>query len=127
MKTALFIITMMFALALAGSSPDWESCCSGSVWLDLNVTDSESVITQFSYGILLLSLVALLCFVNVLLYVTIQYLIQVVHLELKYPRLIRVINYYKKVNLLYIVVEAFMCLVCLLTLIFFSLKCLYSI
>ena len=94
--------------------------------LDIDPTQLNTNLSNYAYGVFLLSLVALLCFINVLFYITIHYLIQVRNYELKYPKLNKIINLYKKVNILYIFIEALICFVCLILIVFFSLICVYT-
>ena len=96
-------------------------------WLDIDPTQFNTNFSNYAYGVFLLSLIALLCLINVLFYITIHYLIQVKNYELKYPKLNKIINYYKKFNLLYIFIEALICFVCLTLIVFFSLVCLYTL
>ena len=63
--------------------------------LNLNVDDTASNLTQISYGFFLLSLVALICFINVLGFMITYILIQQGNYEQKYPKLRKFINYYK--------------------------------
>jgi hypothetical protein len=44
--------------------------------LDINISNSDSDITQLAYGIFLLSLIAILCFINILGYFMAYYFIQ---------------------------------------------------
>lgn len=88
--------------------------------LNINVNDSDPVITQFAYGVLLLSLVAFCCFINIAGYVLIIYLIQKSDYETKYPKFAKVINYYKNVNLIFLSIEIILCFICLTLLISFS-------
>lgn len=89
--------------------------------LDINVDDSDPIITQFAYGVLLISLVAFFCFTNIAGYVIVVYLIQKSNYETKYPKFTRLINYYKKVNLIFLSIEIILCFICLILLISFSL------
>ena len=89
--------------------------------LNINVDDSDPTITQFAYGMLLISLVAFFCYINIAGYIIIIYLIQKSEYEIKYPRFARFINYYKKVNLVFLSIEILLCFICLTLLIFFSL------
>lgn len=89
--------------------------------LDINVNDSDPIITQFAYGILLISLVAFFCFINIAGYVIVIYLIQKSDYETKYPKFARLINYYKNINLVFLSIEILLCFICLILLIFFSL------
>lgn len=61
--------------------------------------DSDPIITQFAYGVLLISLVAFFCFTNIVGYLIVIYLIQKSDYETKYPKFARLINYYKNINL----------------------------
>jgi len=87
---------------------------------DMNVNDSDPIITQFAYGVFLISLVALFCFINILGYIISYYLIQKGNYELKYPKLKRLINYFKRVGLVYLIIEGLLCLTCLILLVVFS-------
>lgn len=89
--------------------------------LDINVSDSDPIITQFAYGVLLISLVAFFCFTNIVGYVIVIYLIQKSDYETKYPKFTRLINYYKNINLVFLSIEILLCFICLILLIFFSL------
>jgi hypothetical protein len=89
--------------------------------LNINVNDSDPIITQFAYGVLLISLVAFFCFINIAGYIIVIYLIQKSDYETKYPKFTRIINYFKKVNLIFLSIEILLCFVCLILLIFFSL------
>lgn len=67
--------------------------------LEIDVSDSSNVILQYSYGVFLLSLIALLSLINILGYI-ISYIIIQEHkdkYEEKYPRLKKIILFYKKV------------------------------
>jgi hypothetical protein len=94
--------------------------------LNLNVDETASNLTQISYGFFLLSFVALFCFLNVLGFMVTYILIQKGNYEQKYPKLRKIINYYKKSTLLYVSIEAFLCLICLILLVFFSFLLVYS-
>jgi len=84
--------------------------------LDINLSDNASTFLNYSYGVFMLSLIALLCFINVLFYLFIYIIIQQKDYETKYPKLKRIINYYKNVNLLVAIIESVLCLICLLIL-----------
>jgi hypothetical protein len=89
--------------------------------LDINVNESDPTITQFAYGVFLISLVAFFCFINIAGYVIVIFLIQKSNYETKYPKFARFINYYKNINLVFLSVEILLCFICLILLIFFSL------
>lgn len=88
--------------------------------LDLNVNDSDPIITQLAYGVFLLSLVAFFCYINIAGYVIVIYLIQKSDYKTKYPKFAKFIDYYKNVNLVFLSIEILLCFVCLILLIFFS-------
>ena len=94
--------------------------------LDINITDADSSLTQFSYGVFLLSLIALICFINIIGFMIGYILVQRGNYEIKYPKLSRFIKYYKNSTLIYITIEVLLCLICLLLLVFLSLLYVYS-
>jgi uncharacterized membrane protein len=94
--------------------------------LNLTVDDTASSLTQFSYGFFLLSFVALICFINVLGFMITYILIQQGDYEQKYPKLRKFINFYQKSTLIYVSIEAFLCLICLILLVVYSLLLVYS-
>jgi hypothetical protein len=79
--------------------------------LDIQLSDSDSDLIHFSYSILLLSLVALFCFINIIGYMIVYIIIQRSDLEVKiqekYPRLSRYIMYYKNSNIIFAGLEVF--------------------
>lgn len=90
--------------------------------LDINVNNSDPVITQLAYGVFLLSLVALFCLINILGYIISYYIIQKGNYEFikNYPNLKRMINYFERVSLVYLLIEGLLCFLCLILLIMFS-------
>jgi len=94
--------------------------------LDINVNSSDSDITQLAYGVFLLSLIAFLCFLNILGYLLAYYLIQKGNYEVKYPKLAGLVNYYKKVNFIFLIIEVILCLTCLTILVLFSFLILFK-
>jgi hypothetical protein len=88
--------------------------------LNVKVNNTDPVITQLAYGVFLISLIALFCFINILGYIISYYLIQKGNYELRYPKMKRLINYFKGVKLIYLMIEGFLCLFCLMLLIVFS-------
>jgi putative copper export protein len=97
-------------------------------YFDINANELNSNISQLSYGVFLLSLIALLCFINIVGYVLSYYLIQQTKYfdENKYPRVSRIIKKYIQVNFIFIIIEILLCTTCLLLLVFFSLLYIYS-
>ena len=74
----------------------------------------------------LLSLVALICFINVVGFMITYILIQQGNYEIKYPKLKKILSYYQKTSLIYVSVEVFLCFICLILLVFFSFLLVYS-
>ena len=91
--------------------------------VDPSILNSE--FADFAYVVFLLSVIAIYCFINILAYFTSIIIIQNNDYELKYPKLKRVINYYKKFSLVYIAIDVFFCMICLLMLIISSLIFIY--
>lgn len=93
---------------------------------NINISESDSNMTQLSFGIFLLSFIGLICFINVLGCSITYYLIQKGNYETRYPQLSKFINYFKNSTLFFYVIEAFLCFTCLLLLSIFSFAFLYS-
>ena len=89
-------------------------------FLDIKISDNASTFTQYSYSVFILSIVGLFCFLNILGFLVTYILIQQGDYEKKYPKLKKIINYYKKSTLVYAIIETLLCLTCFLLLIFFS-------
>lgn len=64
--------------------------------LNINVPENASSLTNVSYGVFLLSLIALFCFINIIGFFTVYILVLKGDYENKYPRFKRYINFYKK-------------------------------
>jgi len=89
-------------------------------FLDINIPETASTLTHFSFSIFLLALVSLLCFINVLGFLIAYIFIQNGNYENKYPKLKKIINYYKKSSLVYVTIEALICLFALSSIIVIS-------
>lgn len=89
-------------------------------YLDINIPENASTLTNYSFSVFLLSLIALLCFLNVLGFLVAYILIQKGDYENKYPKFKTIINYFKKTTIFYVIIEGLICLICLLMLIVFS-------
>ena len=75
----------------------------------------------------ILSLIALITFINIFIYLFIIYSINNYNLENKYPRFNRFINYYKNTSFFFIVIEITLGFTCLFSLFIFSLLVLKQI
>lgn len=85
--------------------------------LDITIPEGSETITKYAFGVFMLSLIALLSFINVLGYFLSLHLVQRYDISNKYPKFRRIINYYEKSSLLFIFMETLLILVCLLILI----------
>lgn len=94
--------------------------------LDININDNASTFLNYSYGVFLLSLIALLCFINVLIYLFVYIVIQKKDYESRYPRFKILINYYKNTNLIVAIIESVLCLICLFILTLSSLALIFT-
>jgi hypothetical protein len=81
--------------------------------LNLNVSYNDSTLTQLSFGVFILSLVALLCLINIVAYIVGYYLVNNGQYEVKYPKLSRFITFYKKSTIFFLGLEILMCAICL--------------
>ena len=87
---------------------------------NLGLEENINSNSDISYGVFLLSLIALICFINVLGLLSVHILIQKKDYETKYPKFKKIINYYKNTSLVYFIIEALLCFICLFILILFS-------
>ena len=87
---------------------------------NLGLEENINSNSDISYGVFLLSLIALICFINVLGLLSVHILIQKKDYETKYPKFKKIINYYKNTSLVYVIIEALLCFICLFILILFS-------
>jgi len=98
--------------------------------LDIQLDDTDSTLIHYSYAIFVLSMIGLLCFINIIGYMIVYIIIQKGDYEAKikekYPRLSKYITYYKNSNLVYAGIEVLTCLVCLLIIVSSSFLMLYN-
>lgn len=90
-------------------------------YFGLTIPENSEPIIQYVFGVTILSLIALISFINVFAYLFIMYSMINYNLEKKYPRFKRIINYYKKSSLIIIIIEFTLGLSCLLMLFILSL------
>ena len=74
----------------------------------------------WSFSHIASSIFILLCLVSVISIIYSDYLLNYLKIEDKYPRLKRLINYYRKRSHIYITIEIFFCFLCLITLLILS-------
>lgn len=88
--------------------------------LDIDESSSSQLV-NFNYGVFLVSLVGLFCFINIIGYIIAYFLLQKVDYEKNYPRLSKWIDRYKKFSYFYFCLDVTICFLCLFTLVFFTL------
>ena len=95
--------------------------------ISVEVNNDSSPLLIMSIIVLFMSVLCLLCFINVFGYTLTYVFIQKgLKYENKFPTFLKkIINYYKNATLLFIVLEGILCLVCLILLVYFSLLILY--
>lgn len=93
--------------------------------LDISVSSTDSSILQLSYAVCLLSLIALYCLFNIIGYMTAYIIVQNGNYEEKYPRFKKIISYYKKASLVFIIIDVIFCITCLFILFLSSLTFIY--
>jgi hypothetical protein len=89
--------------------------------VNIEITDTSSQLLQYSYNILLGSLIAFFSLISVIGYIITNYLLEKLDLEKKYPRIGKYLNKFKKIALFYVFIDLFICLLWLFLLIFSSL------
>ena len=82
-----------------------------------NLETGNSSLNQFAFGIFIISITGLLCFLNISFYLISYYLIQKGNYEDKYPRFRKLINYYKNISMFNLTIEIIICFICLLSLV----------
>ena len=89
--------------------------------LDINIPDDATHIVKLMFSIFILSLICLLNFINVVGYLTSIYLINKYDIETKFPKFKKVIRFYEKSSLFWVILEGFICVIFLLIIIIFCL------
>ena len=89
--------------------------------VNVEITDNSSQLLQFSYGVLLGSIVILFCVLNITAYILTNYLLEKVDLENKYPTIWKYLNRFIKISLFYICIDILICLYLLSLIVYYSL------
>jgi hypothetical protein len=89
--------------------------------VNVEITDNSSQLLQFSYGVLLGSIVILFCLLNITGYIITNYLLEKVDLENKYPTIWKYLNRFIKISLFYICIDILICLYLLSLIVYYSL------
>jgi hypothetical protein len=90
-------------------------------YLDINIPKESEPLIHFSFGIFLLSLIAVSCITNVIGYLTSILLLKYYGIKDKYPKLTKILTYFEKTTIFWIIMEGIVGYVCLFLIIIFSL------
>jgi hypothetical protein len=85
--------------------------------LDINIPEGSENLTNYAFGVMIFSLVTLLCFINVLGYFLSFYILDNYNIETRFPKLNKIKSYYKNTTLIFIIYESLFGIFCLLFLI----------
>ena len=93
-------------------------------YLNIEIPDDALPIINFSFGIFLLAIIALLCFLNVVGYLSAIILLNKYkdNIEIKYPRLKKFLLYFENTSLVYVLIDGILCIIFLLSIIFSCLR-----
>ena len=77
--------------------------------LDINIPEGSENLTNYAFGVMVMSLIAILCFINVLGYFISFYVLKKYNLETRFPKLNKIKAYYQNTTLMFICFEALFC------------------
>lgn len=92
--------------------------------LNINIPDDST--GTIYYSILILLLILLTSFINIVAYLLAIMLIDKINIINKYPKLKKLVIYYKNTSFIFIVIEIIICLFIILLFIIISLKMMYQ-
>ena len=78
--------------------------------------DVEPIIT-YSFNMFILSLITLVCLINIIGYFISIYLINKYDVEKRYPKYIKIIRYFEKSQILFVIIEIIICFCCIIVII----------
>jgi hypothetical protein len=87
--------------------------------LDINIPEGSENLTNYAFGVMIMSLMAILCFINVLGYFISFYVLDKYNIETRFPKLNKIKTYYQNTTLMFICFEALFCL-CILFFLFIT-------
>lgn len=90
-------------------------------YLNINVGNDAPFIAHYSSGILILSLIVLYSFTNIICYLSSIILLKFYKIGDKYPKLNRILSYFEKTTLIWIIIELITGYIFLFMIILFSL------
>ena len=82
--------------------------------------DVEPIIT-YSFNMFILSLITLVCLINIIGYFISIYLINKYDVEKRYPKYIKIIRYFEKSQILFVIIEIIICFYCLIAIVIIKL------
>jgi hypothetical protein len=71
-----------------------------------NISNESEPIIVYSFSMFTLSFIVFICFINIFGYILSLYLISKYDIEIKFPKLKRIIKYYEKSSIIFIILEA---------------------
>jgi hypothetical protein len=77
--------------------------------LDINIPEGSENLTNYAFGVMVMSLIAILCFINVLGYFISFYVLEKYNIETRFPKLNKIKTYYQNTTLIFICFEALFC------------------
>jgi len=86
-----------------------------------DISSDGEPIKMYAFSMFVLCLIALICFVNVLGYFISLYLINKYDIENKYPKFKKIIRYYEKSTLFFVIFEGILCILILIFVIIINL------
>nr|QCI56443.1 hypothetical protein [Hypsizygus marmoreus] len=89
--------------------------------LGKDISNDAEPIILYSFSMFTLTLIALVCFINVIGYFISLYLIHKYDIDNKYPKLKRLIKYYEKYSFTIILIEGGVCIIILVFIIIINL------
>ena len=89
--------------------------------LGKDISPDAEPIMIYSFSMFTLSLIVLICFINVLGYLISLYLISKYNIDSKYSKLTKLIKYYEKSTLLFVIIEGIICIIILVFMIIINL------
>ena len=74
-------------------------------FFDLKLPEEADRLAEYAFNVGMISLVVLLCFINVFGYLIAFYLLEYFHVDKKYPKFKTILNYFKKSSWIFLIFE----------------------
>ena len=85
--------------------------------LGVTIPEGADKFASYAFGVFILSLVALLAFINIMGYFLNLYVLQRYDITKRFPKLKSVVGFYEKTTFLFVFIEVLFCIGCLLFLV----------